>query len=187
MNDAHVRSRALEFPVFNFDTPPVLEKDEEEVRAQLRERDTTRTFLPLREGRPDQPRDPHGRFAASLDTVIQVANQSAAANGGFTTSLIGEEALRTGYGVGGATKPLDIHGWKPGHDLAPHIRNFVTANRDKLSQPGHFLGGWHDHVNNVFSLDVAQNVNHRDAALALAAQRGEKAIWDVAANDEIRL
>jgi hypothetical protein len=64
-------------------------------------------------------------------------------------------------------------------DLRPSdIRKFRDANRDLFSQPGHFMGGWHDPETGMVSLDVSVKTESAERARELAAENQQVAFFD---------
>lgn len=80
----------------------------------------------------------------------------------------------TGYVVGGVVPTLVTDDfWK--------LVYWVDAN------PADYYGGWLDSETELAHYDVVSFVADLHDAIKLGTDRGEIAIWDCAANDEIRL
>jgi hypothetical protein len=90
-----------------------------------------------------------------------------------------------GYLVGGVV-PSSIVGRADNNHavLANHLRNFVTQHEGILrADPSLYLGTW-CHEGNVY-IDVVEFVGNRAAALELARERGEEAVWDCRSGNEV--
>lgn len=59
-----------------------------------------------------------------------------------------------------------------------HIREFREANDDLFSQPGHYMGGWHDPETGIVSLDVSVKTEFFEEARELAGQHQQVAFYD---------
>ncbi len=65
------------------------------------------------------------------------------------------------------------------------IREAMQRNAELLRQPDMMLGGWTDQKVGRDMIEVSQVRADLEEAMALARQRGEKAVWDLAAGREI--
>jgi len=63
------------------------------------------------------------------------------------------------------------------------IVNFIETNRELLSRPGHFIGGWRS--DNVSYLDISVIVPERESALKLAREYNQQAIFNLETGETI--
>lgn len=102
-------------------------------------------------------------------------------NGGVTVDAFGEiQKLESGYVVGGKV-PTFVTNLRtddtPGYAVAEWV----------YEHPSDFYGSWLDQKTGVTHIDAVDVVQDRDEAIRLGLSRGEIAIWDAAAGEEIRL
>lgn len=103
---------------------------------------------------------------------------------GYSVSVTGETPT-DGYMVGGEVASLVI-------DESKNFQPFLTTDKwlegcwDLLNKPGYFAGIWTDSESGLVYVDISRNVADLYSALAIAASRGELAIWDVASAKEVR-
>ena len=152
----------------------------------------------------DQPRDDHGRWTSGGgDSVATKAAGHASdlrePDGGFTLDpRTGESPAGTGdmkgdgpYAVAtgseNASGPIPITDsmFEPDAngqtEMGQKIDDFIAANADKLSEPGMYLGGWHDPETGMVHLDVTEVLpkGSLDQAVALGSARNQIAITDL--------
>ena len=82
----------------------------------------------------------------------------------------------------------------PGYESIIPARDFDHATLERyvvapkiataLAKPGHHVGVWIDRQPRVY-LDVVEVIRDRPRALGLAVQRGERAVYDLDANETI--
>jgi hypothetical protein len=68
-----------------------------------------------------------------------------------------------------------------------HLREFREANADLLSQPDHYLGGWHDPETGIVSLDVSEKTTSAEAARAIAAEHAQAAFYDAQVGQSVNV
>jgi hypothetical protein len=64
---------------------------------------------------------------------------------------------------------------------------YMSRHEEDLNKPGAYLGGWVDHKSGKVYLDVSENVESLDEAKRIGKGRKQIAIYDIEADDEIRL
>jgi hypothetical protein len=64
------------------------------------------------------------------------------------------------------------------------VDKWLTQHENDIAKAG-FIGGWHDTEHGEVVLDPVENIQDRDKAVALGAERNQQAIWDVKAGEEI--
>lgn len=117
-------------------------------------------------------------------------------NGGSSTDLsrLGDigEAPSHGYMVGGVVKPrvLSFEDFEKYPSMTVNSMSaFIAEHAARLSNPWgravHLFGTWVDESTMDVHLDVVEHVTCRARALALAEERGELAIWDIALQTSI--
>lgn len=70
---------------------------------------------------------------------------------------------------------------------ASHLRRFREANADLLSQPDHFIGGWHDPETGVVSLDVSEKTSSAEAARTIAHEHAQAAFFDAQVGQSVNV
>lgn len=106
--------------------------------------------------------------------------------GGFTLDpRTGEYYSGSGFGVSNppgakSVPPITV-------PTAAHIQEALQQNAALLRKDGMYLGGWRDGTDGQHFLDVTQIVPDQAQAMALARQRGERAIYDFGNGREIRV
>lgn len=71
-------------------------------------------------------------------------------------------------------------------ELRPrHLREFREANRDLFTQPGHFMGGWHDPETGIVSLDVSVKTESAEQARDLASEHQQVAFYDAQTGNSV--
>lgn len=87
----------------------------------------------------------------------------------------------TGYAVGGRVPSLELERWRDSDAAREAVETFV---REHDNESGTVLGSWVDPATDTLYLDVCDVLADKRAALALARERGELAIWDYATRAE---
>lgn len=110
-------------------------------------------------------------------------------NGGGTFTMVGVPVKHeTGYYVGGLV-PTSIVGVPEGEHgrtwLADSLKRFVLQHYRAIGHANAYVGTW-VHEGNVH-IDGSQWVGDREQALELARARGELAVWDCKAGQEVTL
>lgn len=140
---------------------------------------------------PDQPRAGDGRWSddGSDDGGVAVADEPTlldrlrAPDGGFTVHPVTHESPTTGYMV--SPYPDRSESMPIGEVTAAALARFVVKNRDVLSQPGHYFGGWHDPKTGQVWLDISIRAETPEAATALAHEHAQIAYFDLAAGRSV--
>ena len=107
--------------------------------------------------------------------------------GGFSVSTQTGHVPRSGYMVSQAGTERNI----PSPVMHPHeIENYVSSQREALSQPGRYLGGWNNKAGSRVSLDVSENIPGsgplpRAKAVYEGARHGQEAIFDLNRGEEV--
>jgi hypothetical protein len=102
-------------------------------------------------------------------------------DGGFTLDDHGQ-SVTSGYAVAAHPDREVILAELSMGDLL----EFMIRNADVLTLPGRVLGGWHDPADGRIYLDVSIVLADREAAMALAVDHDELAIFDLAAGQSIK-
>jgi len=125
-------------------------------------------------------------YAETTDFAIRTGLFETVANGGSTQSITGADIPSDGFmvsvGMGKAfdTGLLDTnHAWSM-------VFDFAAGRFHELVKPGYFLGFWIDTETNLIWVDVSRHFTDREAALSLARDMDEIAIWDIGKAEEIR-
>lgn len=70
---------------------------------------------------------------------------------------------------------------------AGHVAAYRRINADLLGKSRHYLGGWYNKADDQVYLDIAQVVPLVAAALLLARENQQQAVYDLLTGEEIRL
>lgn len=118
-----------------------------------------------------------------MSSISELLLAGTAANGGTTVSL--EDATVAihvrGYYVGGAV-PSEVF---PNTGDMSDYANAVTNITRQVQGLG-YIGSWLDTETNTVYVDAVDWIEDRTIAIAVARDRGELAIWDIANGEEIR-
>lgn len=123
----------------------------------------------------------HNTAARRRDRLeLALALAAGIVRGGVTLSpRVGETVPTTGYMVGGARKPLE----RKLEELQPWD---LTAWLERTDFPaGSYVGAWVS--DGIAYVDVSEHTPDRLEAEIRGLERGELAIWDLAAGEEVRL
>lgn len=123
----------------------------------------------------------HNTAAVRRDRLeLALALAAGIVRGGVTLSpRVGETVPSTGYMVGGARKPLE----RKLEELQPWD---LTSWLERTDFPaGSYVGAWVS--DGVAYVDVSEHTPDRLEAEIRGLERGELAIWDIAAGEEVRL
>lgn len=128
-------------------------------------------------------------FATEIDLAIDSLIDSLLVSDGVTVSVTNAPVPDSGYMVGGLDSltltrnelTLNRQG------VYNTLSRFVSANLRAAMCADVFLGGWIDSADQTVWIDFSQHIVTKDYAMELGKSRGEIAIWDLAANEEIRL
>jgi len=104
-------------------------------------------------------------------------------NGGVTFNLRSKSHATWGYSVS-PYKAREVR--VPVEDFgAGHVSAYRRANEDVLGKSRHYLGGWYNKADNLVYLDVAQVLPVVAAALLLARENQQVAVFDLLTGEEI--
>lgn len=117
-----------------------------------------------------------------LDTLTLEIHNATLTDGGSTTLADGT-APTTGYGVGGLVPSMIV----AREAFTPDDVSSFAAATVPVWDASQALGTWLDEDTDLVHLDRTAVVSDRGEALALAAARGEIAVWCFASGTEIRL
>lgn len=114
-----------------------------------------------------------------MDLAVE-AVVSTVVDGGYTGHLMEKSTPTDGYMVGGvvptyAPKTLTVAG----------IQSFIDENQHLLIYADRYIGTWDN--GSTVDVDVSEWFGSMAVALEVGRARGEVAIWDVAAGEEIYL
>ena len=127
-----------------------------------------------------------------IEKAIRDLIVGTALNGGSTQSLRGESVPDSGFMVGGFTDSLifdsllvtDANHWAVSFN---GIANWVNNNLTLATDPGMYVGGWIDKETNSMYVDLSKLFVDQEAAILMAKELGEIAIWDLENSKEIRV
>lgn len=122
------------------------------------------------------------KFAdSSLDHVFK--------NGGLTVSIrAGNNVPTTGYVVAEHSSRGDIIDDARNVSrevLRARIKDYITKNRDMLSQDNMYMGFWLNEADGKLYLDVPTVIQDRQSAIDAGVKADQIAIWDIANGVEI--
>jgi len=129
-----------------------------------------------------------GEIGGSAESgQAQIAGSQIAQTQGASVSFRGNSP-KTGFMVSPYKDREKVLSWskKDKADLVSKLKEYRDANKDKLTQAGHFLGAWVNDKGKLV-LDVAQNVKDQTEAEKIGRTAKQDAIWDVVNMKEIKL
>lgn len=114
---------------------------------------------------------PASDLSAMLDRIER--------DGGFTYNPRTQRFVTGGYGYVVANPPgaLAFSARPGGPERSVIIERATLHNADLLARPGYYLGAWRD--GETVYVEVSQVFRSRAEALRVAADRGERAIYDL--------
>lgn len=103
---------------------------------------------------------------------------------GYSVNVHGETPV-DGYMVGGEVPSLILKA----DEMYPYLTTdkWLAEHKFTLNTPGYYAGIWKDSETGLTYVDICRNVTDLYTALAIAENRGEIAIWDVASAKEVRV
>lgn len=127
---------------------------------------------------------------ASMTPSLSSAIADRIARGVYATPDGGTVPLHvdrfdSGYVVGGVVPSLVLDPSSPTDTVAREIAQWVHAHADAIATADS-VGWWTDTVDGRVHVDASDIVADRDEALAIGRARGEIALWDIAADTELR-
>jgi hypothetical protein len=132
------------------------------------------------DGRPGQRGGSAGGGSSIVPNIIA---RSIVRDGGITISTTGVRP-RSGFAIAGIRNAAGdkVETVINGEAKPEDVQKFVNENKDILSQPNHYIGGW---VNDGKTyLDVSEVHNDKATALGKAEARDEIAIYDLGNGEE---
>lgn len=106
---------------------------------------------------------------------------------GFSFNPFSEKRPETGFMVGIKKGPV-FRADQPREQLVEDIYTWVKAGYTSLTDKEDvYAGGWLNHEDNTYHLDISKNVFDESMATRLGNENDEKAIWDIDNSVEIRL
>jgi hypothetical protein len=119
-----------------------------------------------------------GGSASSASAIAKAAYDAIQKQGGVTISVRGETP-KAGFavaGIGASEKVVEAVTLRD-------VQDYMRANKAILAEPRRYLGAWVSDGKTY--LDTPEIIPDRDEALKTATARGELAIYDLAAGEEI--
>jgi len=101
--------------------------------------------------------------------------------GGFTYSVISKRSPKEGFVVSAhpeREQVMDASKLRP--DM---LRQYVKENRDLLTKPGNYLGGWLD--GDKVYLDVSTVVESKQEAVRLGKEHDQIGVYDIKAGETV--
>ena len=115
-----------------------------------------------------------------MDKVLE----SVAITGGASINLGTGTTPEAGYMVSRAGSEVVM----PGDDLTrEHLEQFTQAYHEELDSSDTYLGVWEDDETGLVYLDISDNLDNLDTAVALGAERAQLAIYAVEQEETIRV
>lgn len=113
---------------------------------------------------------PKARHVIARDNAVRFLGEK----GGFTYDLRGKVPKG-----GQAISPYKDREHKVDNLTREELMKYEYANRDLLSKPNHYVGGWLNPTDNKVYLDVSIVVHDRKVAEKLATEHGQLAYYDL--------
>ena len=104
-------------------------------------------------------------------------------NGGASINMATGKVPATGYMVSRAGSEIITE--LP--MMRDHLERFAQAYQEELDNPDTYLGTWLDPETGLVYLDISDNLDNLDTAVALGAERAQLAIYAVEQEETIRL
>lgn len=117
-----------------------------------------------------------------LDIMDKVL-ESVATTGGASVNLASGSLPANGYMVSRAGSEVVIDGGL----TREHIAQFAEAYHEELDNSDTYLGVWEDDETGLVYLDISDNLDNMDMAVALGVEREQLAIYAVENGETIRL
>lgn len=117
-----------------------------------------------------------------MATIAETLLARTARDGGATISLVdGEVATHTtGFYVGGVVDTVVL----PLEPTLDEYADAVNTIRHRMGGRG-YVGSWRNHFDCSTAIDASEWYADADTALAVARQRGELAVWEIAGGTEL--
>lgn len=114
-----------------------------------------------------------------MDKVLE----SVAITGGASINLASGSTPAGGYMVSRAGSEVVLEGGLS-HG---HLEQFAEAYRDELDNSDTYLGVWEDDDTGLVYLDISDNLDNMDMAVALGVEREQLAVYAVERGETIRI
>ena len=114
-----------------------------------------------------------------------LAATTRAPGGGFTLHLGTRNMASAGFVV--STYPDRTSRIRAASFNPRDIRRFIAGNQTCLDLPGRHLGAWHNEETGLVELDITIVAPDQARAVLLGVTYGQKAVYDLSAQQEIRL
>lgn len=115
-----------------------------------------------------------------MDKVLE----SVATTGGASINMASGSAPTNGYMVSRAGSEVVM----PRDDLTREtVEEFAQAYEEELDFTGAYLGIWEDSDTGLVYLDISDNLDSLDTAVALGVERDQLAIYAVESEETIRV
>lgn len=114
-----------------------------------------------------------------MDTVIEHTNL----NGGASINVTTGTTPNSGYMVSRAGSEVVIDG----ELTRDGLEQFTQAYHEELDNPDTYLGVWEDDETGLVYLDISDNLDNLDNAMALGVERDQLAIYAVDSGETIRM
>jgi hypothetical protein len=138
------------------------------------------------------PTEGNTMHAETIDAAITQVMDGTRKDGGHTASGLGIPVPATGYMVGGYVQSLifdeSVLRDNEHNDIVWRmIFRWAGTHVKRIIDPEMFLGGWIDTDEQAVYIDLSRHFTNRRDAIHAAIDNAEIAIWDLAANAEIRI
>ena len=114
-----------------------------------------------------------------MDKVLE----SVANTGGASINLASGSTPAGGYMVSRAGSEVVVDGGLSRDDLA----QFAQAYHEELDNSDTYLGVWADEDTGLVYLDISDNLDNMDMAVALGVEREQLAVYAVESGETIRI
>ena len=114
-----------------------------------------------------------------MDKVLE----SVATTGGASVNLATGTTPTNGYMVSRAGSEVVIDGGLS----REHLEQFAQAYQEELDNSDTYLGVWEDDETGLVYLDISDNLDNLDTAVALGVERAQLAIYAVEQGETIRV
>lgn len=114
-----------------------------------------------------------------MDTVLE----SVATTGGASINVASGSMPAAGYMVSRAGSEVVLEGGLS----REHLEEFAEAYEEELDNSDTYLGVWADDETGLVYLDISDNLDNMDMAVALGVEREQLAVYAVERGETIRI
>jgi hypothetical protein len=119
----------------------------------------------------------HGGRPVTRGALLQLFEQVATSDGGFTYSPVTDTSPKSGFAV--SIYPERSAAFDLANLRFSDLVNYYASNRDLIRRDGHYLGAWHDPKSHKIFFDVSVVRHTLGAARGDAIAKDQIAVFDL--------